>query len=536
MIRGYEVWNANMQKGMGIRKIGNKEIYTFLNMRNNYYEILEDTAESFPDKIGFCDNWNRQYTYRDFQKLVDDFAEYLEQGMGVKRGSHVGLLLHNSIEFCTSFYAICKLGAVAVPFPSKYREPEIRSLIEKADLDCLICAEGFKTWVEDYEGKGIRTIYSYDEENGFGFRHLELPKGSCGNSKGRLTDEVIIMFTSGTTSVSKGVVLKNYHIIHAAMIYQRLCEVTPEDKTIIPVPIYHITGLIALLGLFVYTGGTVYLYRRYDAHRILDCITKNHITFMHGSPTVFGLLLDYRQEFPKLPSLKTMLCGSSYMPVEKMKQLHRWMPTVKFMTVYGMTETASPGTLFPYDTPTSIYPESSGKPIPGLELKVVDEDGKELPPGEVGSVLIRGANILEYYYHLDTNLLSKDGWLDTGDMGYYNDDSYVFFVDRKKDMINRGGEKIWCTDVEEELISLPQIKDAAVVGIPNEKYGEVAAALVVFESGKSMTYEEIHEELMNRMARYKIPEKILFVDKIPKTPGLKTDKKYIRTMFQKEEI
>lgn len=531
MIKGYEVWNENLQKDMGFRRIGGKEIFTFRNMRNNYYEILEDTTERFPDKVAFCDNWNREYTFGTFLQMVDDFAKYLQEVMGVRHKSHVGLLLHNSIEFCTSFYAICKLGAVAVPFPSKYREPEIRALIEKADLDFLLCAEIFQSWVDDYKEKGIHTIYSIDEENGFGFRHLDLQKGSRGNSKGQLTDEVIIMFTSGTTSISKGVVLKNYNIIHAAMIYQRLCGITPEDKTMIPVPIYHITGLIALLGLFVYTGGTIYLYRRYDAVRILECIEKNHITFMHGSPTVFGLLLDYQQEFPNLPSLKTMLCGSSYMPVEKMKKIHRWLPTMKFMTVYGMTETASPGTLFPYDTPTSIYPESSGKPIPGLDLKIVDDEGNELAPGQVGSVLLKGANILEYYYKMETPLLSADGWLDTGDMGYCNEDNYVFFVDRKKDMINRGGEKIWCTDVEDALISMPQIKDAAVVGIPNDIYGEAAAAVVVLEKGETATFEEIREYLMSKLARYKLPEKILFAEEVPKTPGLKVDKKYIRTMF-----
>lgn len=536
MIRGYEVWNSNLQKGMGFRKIGEKEVFTFQNMRNNYYEILEDTTERFAQKVAFCDNWNREYTFCTFLQMVDDFAEYLQKVMRVKRKSHVGLLLHNSIEFCTAFYAISKIGAVAVPFPSKYREPEIRALIEKADLDFLLCAEEFKAWVDDYEEKGICTVYSIDEEHGFGFRHLEIPEGSQGNSKGQLTDEVIIMFTSGTTSASKGVVLKNYNIIHATMIYQRLCEVTAEDKTIIPVPIYHITGLIALLGLFVYTGGTVYLYRRYDARRVLECILRNNITFMHGSPTVFGMLLDYQSEFPKLPSLKTMLCGSSYLPAEKMKKIHGWLPTMKLMTVFGMTETASPGTLFPYDTPTSIYSESSGKPIPGVDLKIVDEQGNELPPGEVGSVLIKGANILEYYYKTETSLLSADGWLDTGDMGYYNQDAYVFFVDRKKDMINRGGEKIWCTDVEDELISMPQIKDAAVVGIPDDTYGEVAAAVIVPEKGQILTFEEITDYLKTRLARYKLPEKVLFVNEVPKTPGLKVNKKYIRTMFDEEGI
>lgn len=286
------------------------------------------------------------------------------------------------------------------------------------------------------------------------------------------------------------------------------------------------------VGLFVYSGGTVYLYRRYEAHRILECIEKNKITFMHGSPTVFGLLMDLKEEYPALPSLRMMLCGSSYMPVEKLKQLHKWLPTTEIRTVFGMTETASPGTLFPTDTALSIYPSSSGRPVPGLELKILDDDGHEVETGTVGTVYIRGANVVEYYYKMESPLFTEDGWLDTGDMGYQNEDAFVFFVDRKKDMVNRGGEKIWCTDVEDELIAFKGVKDAAVVGIPNEKYGEVAAAVVVLEKGAQLTEEQIKEEMLKEMARFKVPERILFLDAIPKTPGLKTDKKYIRTLFQ----
>ena len=277
---------------------------------------------------------------------------------------------------------------------------------------------------------------------------------------------------------------------------------------------------------------TVYLYRRYEAHRILECIEKNKITFMHGSPTVFGLLMDLKEEYPALPSLRMMLCGSSYMPVEKLKQLHKWLPTTEIRTVFGMTETASPGTLFPTDTALSIYPSSSGRPVPGLELKILDDDGHEVETGTVGTVYIRGANVVEYYYKMESPLFTEDGWLDTGDMGYQNEDAFVFFVDRKKDMVNRGGEKIWCTDVEDELIAFKGVKDAAVVGIPNEKYGEVAAAVVVLEKGAQLTEEQIKEEMLKEMARFKVPERILFLDAIPKTPGLKTDKKYIRTLFQ----
>ena len=222
------------------------------------------------------------------------------------------------------------------------------------------------------------------------------------------------------------------------------------------------------------------------------------------------------------------------MPVEKLKKLHRWLPKTEIRTVFGMTETASPGTLFESDTPTSSYPSSAGKPVPGIELKILDENGMEADVGTIGSVYIKGTNIAEYYYKMKSPLYTEDGWLNTGDMGYVNTDSYVFFVDRKKDMINRGGEKIWCTDVEEELLSLCQIKEASVVGIPSEKYGEVAAAVVVLEKDVVITEEEIKSKIYTKMAKFKIPERILFLNEIPKTPGMKVDKRYIRTLFKQE--
>lgn len=530
MIQGKKVWNKSLTKNMEVRKISGRDVFTFMDMKNNYYEVLENTVLNYPEKIAFYDNWNREYTYISFIEMVDDFAEFLKE-KGIKKADHVGMLLHNSVEFCVVFYATCKIGAVAVPFPSKYRENEIHSLIEKADLNYLVADEEFQSWVDLYNVK-FPITYSIDEENGYGFRHVQMPKGDRGGSVGRLEDEMILMFTSGTTFTSKGVVMKNYNVLHATMIYQRLCNISSLDTTIIPVPIYHVTGLIALLGVFVYAGGSVYLHKRYDAKRILECIQKNNITFMHGSPTVFNILLEYQSEYTNLSSLRMILCGSSYMPIEKIKCLHRWLPTTEIRTVFGMTETASPGTLFPTDTSISIYPSSAGKPIPGLDLKVVDEKENELKKGEIGSVYIRGTNVAEYYYKMNSSLFKEDGWLDTGDMGYVNEEGYVFFVDRKKDMINRGGEKIWCTDVEDELISLPEIEDAAVVGIPSEKYGEVAAAVIKRKKGTSITEEDIKDALQKKMARFKIPEKILFLDTIPKTPGMKTDKRCIRSLFK----
>lgn len=536
MIKGSTFWDSLTMKNMKNTTFNKINVLSYVDMPKNLYNSLQETAAKYPEKVAFYDNWERSYTYRAFLEMVDSMAAYLKKTFDVRKKTHVGILLHNSIEFCVSFFAVVKLGAVAIPFPSKYREPEIEQLIHKADLSVLLYSETFEQWILDYKLEKVGLLKSENEETGYGFRHISFQGLHIDEGAGELEDEVIIMFTSGTTSQSKGVVLCNYNVMNAVVVYNRALGITPEDKTIIPVPIYHITGLVALLGLFVYTGGTVYLYRRYDAKRILACIQDNEITFMHGSPTVYSLMLDYKSLFPRLPSLRMLACGSSYMPKEKMKEIHKWIPNTKFQIVYGMTETSSPALIFPGDAPTSIYAGAAGKPIPGIEFKFLDEQKQELGCNEVGEIWIRGNVVTKGYYKMETDLVSKDNWLNTGDMGYYNEDGYVFIVDRKKDMINRGGEKIWCTDIEEELLRISDIKDAAVVGIPDDIYGETAAAIVVAKDGNTLTEKEIQDDLKKRVAKYKIPTKILFVAEIPKTAGMKVNKKLIKTMFKKGDF
>lgn len=544
MLDGKNIWNQWYQKDMGNINISGKEIYSFPEMKNNVYEMLKETAQKYPDKIGLYDNWGRSFTFREFLTITDNLAIYLKYIKCVRKGNRIGLLLHNGIEFASAYYALSKLGAVVVPLPTKYRMPEIRALIEKADLTGILVSTDYSKWVEDYRDRNIFILEESNEKIRYGFSYLfetsEWEKNVRNleneTSEGNKNDEFILMFTSGTTSESKGVILKNYNVCHAIMIYQRLLELTADDKTIIPVPIYHITGLVALLSLFVYVGGTTYLYRRYDAERILQGIIDHQVTFLHGSPTVFGIFLDYRGKYPTLPSVRKLVCGSSYMPIDTIQKLHDWMPQMQFQNVYGMTETSSPATIFPYDAATSVYAGAQGKPIPGLQIKIIDDNGEEVLDGTVGNIWMRGANICEYYYKISSELITNDGWLNTGDMGYINKDSYVYIVDRKKDMINRGGEKIWCTDVEDELVRLEEIKDAAVVGIKDSKYGEVPVAIVVAEENHNISEQMIQKKLFDRLARYKIPVKIKCVETIPKTPGLKTDKNTIRKMFMDNDV
>ena len=286
-----------------------------------------------------------------------------------------------------------------------------------------------------------------------------------------------------------------------------------------------------MLGLFIHIGGCLHLHRRFDADRVLATARDERVTFLHASPTVFALLLAASDRFPRLPHLRTFACGAAHMPVSRIRALHAWLPTMSFRTIYGLTETTSPGLVFPGDAASSVHIGASGRPVPGLDVSIRDDTGVEVAPGERGTIWLHGTNLLRRYDGIEPPTLTRDGWLDTGDVGYANEDGYVFVVDRTKDMINRGGEKVWCIDVEEELRRLPGVSDAAVVGVPHDVYGEEPAALVVPAVGDHLDPTVMHDLLRERLARYQLPRHYLVADAVPVTPNLKVDKRAIRDLF-----
>ncbi|MDD3137934.1 MAG: class I adenylate-forming enzyme family protein [Lachnospiraceae bacterium] len=536
MINGNDLWPEKYTSDMiTLNYTKQYAVTTYPNLPHNLYEALVASSKKHPKKIAIIDDYNREYSYSKLLKMVDHFSSYLYYISNIQFGNHVGVMLYNSIEFCISFLAINKLGAIAVPLPSKFKENEVLSLVEKSNLQHIICDENFYNWFVPLETKEIRIIKSTNGQNGYGFSHLSASYLSPSASIGNPSDPAIIMFTSGTTSQSKGALIKNYNIMHAIVSYQRILNITSQDISIIPIPIYHITGLVALLGLFLYSGATLYLHKFFDAKRVLTYVKEKGITFIHASPTVFSLLLQESSNFPKLPKLTQFACGSSNMPVEILKKVHQWLPHLSFHTVYGLTETTSPATIFPGNACTSNYIGSSGLPIPGTQFQILDDDGNDVPNGCVGEIAIKGTIVLTQYYHSVTDSLSEDGWLKTGDLGYFNSDNYLFIVDRKKDMINRGGEKIWSFDVENELYKIPDIVEAAVVGIPDDIYGEAVGAVVKVLSGSTLTITDIQLCLKNRIAKYKIPTQLLILEEIPLTTNSKIDKSKIKLLFQTQK-
>lgn len=526
MILGSACWNRALQRGMGPRVLGGRTVTTFDDLPASLYHMLAATARRTPDATAIVDDWHRTTSFSALLAHVDALAAHLA-GLGVARGAHVGLLMHADLEFVVALYASSKLGAVCVPIPTKYREPEVLSLMRAADLTVLVAGEEFGAWAPSFEELDVRTLWSRGVAAGYGFAGLG---GADVAAAGTPEDPVIMMFTSGTTSAAKGVVLRNYNVCHAAMVYARLMGTTPEDRCLIPIPIYHVTGLIALLVQFVYVGGTTYLHRLFDARRVLEAVRNDEITYLHGSPTSFAELLPLRGEFPELPSVRAMLSGSSYEPLPAMRAFHEWMPTATFQVVYGMTETASPALLFPLDSPTSIFAGATGKPVPGVDAKIVGEDGSEVAPGETGELMVRGACVTEGYYGGAAAGPDDQGWLATGDVAYANAEGMVWVVDRKKDMINRGGEKVWCSALEEVICELPFVSACCAAGIPDELYGEVPVAAVVPAPGTAPTERALQGALKGRIAHFKIPVHVVFVDAIPTTRGDKPDRRAVRAL------
>lgn len=530
-VDGSCLWAEQIRNNMTTTHMLGREYEIFTGLPVGIYHALKRNAERFPDRVCIIDDFGIKYTFSQVLEMTDSFSESLYDSQNVRQGAHVALLMYNSIEFCVAFLALNRLGAVVIPFPTKYKREEIFSLIQKSDLDGMICDKDFCGWFkQDFEKLPFFLIKADSHCNEYSLPNPKTKRAVSFGGQPKPEDTAVLMFTSGTTSFSKGVMLSNFNIMHAVSVYQRILKITEKDSTIIPVPIYHVTGLIALFGVFIFAGASIRLHKYFDAKRILSDTRRFGITFLHGSPTVFSLLLQEKGEFPSLPSLRALACGSSYMPVKKIKELHDWLPDMKFHTVYGLTETSSPAAMFPGDAYSSPYIGASGIPVPGTSFKICDEMGRCVPIGQIGTVYIKGTVVLTGYYKMETASL-KDGWLDTGDLGYFNEESYLFIVDRKKDMINRGGEKVCSYDVENELYSMEGILEAAVVGIPDELYGEVPAAMVVLEDAAVLTCDDIKEYLGGKLAKFKIPVKIIIADALPLTPNSKIDKKKIRKVL-----
>lgn len=528
MLAGSRLWGKEHEEKLSPVLYKKNEIYSYKNIASNLYEDLVNAVQKFGSNTAIITDDGQKISYTAFLEKVDQAAWYLKYEKKVAVGDRVVLLLYNTLEFCVLLYAISKIGGVVVPISTKYKPYELKMLLSRFPFSLLFLDKRIKEYgqILQQEFAGIEVVVAEDS--------LWFASGDAGekNFDGETTgweDDLVMMFTSGTTSVSKGVILTNFNILNAISSYEELLSVSEKDKTIIATPIYHIIGIVALLGLFVHCGGTVYLQLQFRPERVLKTILEEKITFMHSTPTVFVMLLNYKEKYPSLPSWRISLCGSSNTPPSIIERLHTWLPNMRFCPVYGLTESSSSGSVFLDNAVDSAEIGASGKPVPGIYMKILDEEGEECQSGQAGELLVKGCFVMDRYLGGEKSRESR--WIKTGDIAFMSEGGYLHIVGRSKDMISRGGEKIYANEVENILYKMDEVVSAALIGIPDEKYGEIAVAVI--KAKGALTEEDVKDWVGRHLAKYKIPAKVEFVEELPRTPNGKISKKILREQFGK---
>jgi long-chain acyl-CoA synthetase len=479
---------------------------------------LSRTAARYPDKAAVCEDSGDCLTFGELLQQAESGSANLWAN-GAHPGARIGVLLDNSAAFLTALLAVNRIGAVSVMLPGKFSDAELTEMIRIARVDILIVDDHRASGTGDFPAPTTMVLSDFLTLSG-----RPLP--------GVVSDPAapaVHMFTSGTTGAPKRVVLTNRNIMHALAAYEHVLGLTEADSMIFGAALYHVTGVVAVALECIYLGMTLHLQHRFDPVAFIRWAGETEATYIHGSPTIFQLMLDnWPKDRSRLGRVRLMACGAANMPPGRIQRLMEHVPGASFRTIYGLTETTSPATVFPVDAATSPFIGSSGAPVPGVTVRIVDPEGVELGPGEVGEIAVSGTNVSPGYLDADDRFTASEQ-LATGDLGYLTAEGYLYVVDRLKNQINRGGEKIHPNSVENALCSLDGVEDACVVGVPDDLYGEVPAALVVIDEG--IEVGDLPQKLRGRIAKYAMPVSILPVDEIPRTVGMKTDRDEVRALL-----
>lgn len=486
----------------------------------NLYETLADSAEKYPQKIAIIDD-EEEITYCELLRRVDELAAVLQLKYNLRQQQQVGILMVNSIKTVTAFYATMKIGCIALMINTKYTENEIAGLLEEMDAKLIISDSRWLYKVESIAGCfGIETILT------------EADNFECGSVIGNvqcvnnIENTAVIMHTSGTTGRPKGVMVTHRNIMEAAYGYQEVQGLNETAVTMLSVPLFHILGLSCVTTLFIYLGATIVLSAFYRVDDVLMKIKKYRATHFHSVPAIYLQMIESDYSDKNLSFLRTAVCGGATISQEAIDAFCELAPNATLHLAYGMTETAGSGTL-------SEVHKGALKAVPNVEMKVVDDNHRELPSGEIGEIVFCGPCIARGRWKADS---LPDNNMYSGDVGYMDEEGHVYVIDRLKDIINRGGEKIFPIQIEEIILKYPGVARAAVFAVSNKKYGEVPVAAIVTESGTEVDTEELRNYLATKVAKFELPVAIEKIEKLPVTQNGKVRKLELRKWAEERGI
>jgi len=501
----------------------------------NTANFLSIPASMFPEQE-IVVSGDRRFTYADLLSRVRRLSSALRE-RGVERGTKVGVLATNSHRYLECFYATASAGGTFVPLNYRAKLDELEYMIGRAAPRVLFVADRYAPLLDELEGRlpaGMARIALDGESRGDREYEDLLASGREDVEDVDIEEEdtCILMYTSGTTSLPKGVMLTFGDFTSYVVGTVEMADGSPRGASVLCVPLYHIAGATSIM-TSLWAGRRVIVLSQFDSAEWLRAVAEEHATHAFLVPTMLKKILDH-SEFAStdLTSLENLSYGGAPMPFPVIRRAVESFPSsCGFVNAFGQTETTSTLTVLgPEDHRFSGDPaadeerlrrlRSIGKPLPDVEVKVVGEDGAELGPNETGEILVRTPRVMKGYAG-DVQggaKLEADGFLHTRDLGYVDSDGYVFLVGRKDDMIIRGGENIAPAEVESVLQTHPSVDEVAVLGLPNEEWGQVVAAAVVLKPGASASPEELAEHCRARLASFKKPEVIHLLDELPRNP------------------
>lgn len=507
---------------------------------NNLRDLFEQRVWEQPDKTFlFSTADDRTWTYAEFDMAVDRSANMLTSN-DIAKGDVVSLLLPNSPEYIIAYFACFKLGAIAGPVNTLLKPEEIEYVVGNSDSKLLLFGSEFESSLKDIK---LPTTLRFDNEEtaseGFSdmFQVTELAPG----------DDAIIIYTSGTTGKPKGCLLTHNNLIANARQITEWLGFNKNDRLLTVMPLFHMNAVSVTTMTALYAGASTVVSPKFSASRFWEIIEKYNITSFGSVATMLSMLLQKSGQrsvvsgqkenphsairIPQSKSLRFAMCGSAPVPAEILKRFEQTFDCL-VIEGFGLSESTCRSTFNPPDE--NRRPGSCGKPI-GNEMKIFDDSDNEVPDGELGEIVLRGENIFKGYYKNPeaTAKAFANGWFHTGDIGYRDADGFFYIADRKSDMIIRGGENIYPREIDELLYTHPAVASAAVIGVPDDLYGEEVAAFVVVKDGSPTTADELIEFCRTHLADFKCPKSVHFVDDIPKGPTGKLLKRELAKLFRK---
>jgi len=504
----------------------------------NLGSMLRRTSHKFPNRLALVSHGGKEITYGRLEHLSNRFANGLIR-LGAGKGDHIATLFRNGMELVIALFGILKMGGTAVLLNARLSEREIEWVLNHSDSTIMIFSNDFLDMVSRLQPR-LEKVNHYiiagdnNPDGTIGYDQM-LQQGVDKPPPVDIVgdDKAFLIYTAGTTGKPKGVMLTHNSSLWNCVNWYEAGVYRPDDRSLQVLPIYHVAALGSVL-TYIYIGGTCYLKKHFDPEDVMETIQREKITRWMAAPTVFNMILQLPDVDTYDTSSLTLLgSGAAIIPGDTRSGILKVFPNARFFDTYGMTE-ASGGvtTLSPQHATSKAG--SVGRAYITEELRVVDEDDQDMEPGETGEIIFRGNNLMKGYYK-DPEMTSKvlrGGWMHTGDLGYLDEDGFVYISGRAEDLIITGGENVYPKEVEEWLYAHPGISEAAVIGVEDAKWGEAIQAVIVPQPGVTLSEEEIISFCRQKIARYKCPKSVTILKELPKNAAGKIMKKDLKKRYR----